>query len=673
MVDCQIKKLIFIFFVYLNTSAPIAANQFKNSSKLINNLDKYSYEDKIFIDENNKRNHKTFKKFLIADNDYSDINSIKNVAEEEASPNSEIIGINELIIESLIQSEKDNTFFAKDNVIVNFKGNFLMADSLKYDKQKKIALAEGNVRLIIKNQIFEAQSIEYDFIQKKGILLNVKGLINSRDIISDFDFTNPTNSFKDLKNIPKIPRNKVLNTPDEVFNWIFMIDKLTIDKDTWFTKKAYFTNDLIYTNQIQIEFNDLNISTDEEKLIFKSRINYLVLENKLSLPFWMRNRTLMKQKKLGISFSNKLTTGFDYVDKDGFFIGRKSDSIEMFDNFSLNIEPQFLFQRAIKGSTNSFVEKHSSLNSQRVKRDAYFSDYFGLVSEIDGKIQGWNFNLDKKLNTFDLSNFPNAFRLRTELNKAINIFNSSFVNRFYGAYRDIVWNGSIGESEIINAYGWQIDQSKSWEMGKREINQNIVFGLGRFKAEALNKNELIDSIKGSIIYGLDQKFPLFEKSVDSELIDISFKYIQKPVQEGIYLNTKLLASYNFYKDGLHQEQIGLGLGPEIKLGEFKRDYLDYTRVSFLPFYKFSSGNSIFKFDQISDKFTMLINFDQHLIGPLLLNTNGKLNLDSDTSNYGEFIDSKIALKWKRRSYDFGIYYQPHSQTGGISLNLYGFE
>ena len=673
MVDCQIKKLIFIFFVYLNTSAPIAANQFKNSSKLINNLDKYSYEDKIFIDENNKRNHKTFKKFLIADNDYSDINSIKNVAEEEASPNSEIIGINELIIESLIQSEKDNTFFAKDNVIVNFKGNILMADSLKYDKQKKIAFAEGNVRLIIKNQIFEAQSIEYDFIQKKGILLNVKGLINSRDIISDFDFTNPTNSFKDLKNIPKIPRNKVLNTPDEVFNWIFMIDKLTIDKDTWFTKKAYFTNDLIYTNQIQIEFNDLNISTDEEKLIFKSRINYLVLENKLSLPFWMRNRTLMKQKKLGISFSNKLTTGFDYVDKDGFFIGRKSDSIEMFDNFSLNIEPQFLFQRAMKGSTNSFVEKHSSLNSQRVKRDAYFSDYFGLVSEIDGKIQGWNFNLDKKLNTFDLSNFPNAFRLRTELNKAINIFNSSFVNRFYGAYRDIVWNGSIGESEIINAYGWQIDQSKSWEMGKREINQNIVFGLGRFKAEALNKNELIDSIKGSIIYGLDQKFPLFEKSVDSELIDISFKYIQKPVQEGIYLNTKLLASYNFYKDGLHQEQIGLGLGPEIKLGEFKRDYLDYTLVSFLPFYKFSSGNSIFKFDQISDKFTMLINFDQHLIGPLLLNTNGKLNLDSDTSNYGEFIDSKIALKWKRRSYDFGIYYQPHSQTGGISLNLYGFE
>jgi len=89
--------------------------------------------------------------------------------------------------------------------------------------------------------------------------------------------------------------------------------------------------------------------------------------------------------------------------------------------------------------------------------------------------------------------------------------------------------------------------------------------------------------------------------------------------------------------------------------------------------KLKNGESIFKFDQISDKFTLKIGFDQQLFGPIILKSNGTLNLDNDSNDYGEFIDSKISLNWKKRSYEFGIFYQPHNQAGGIAFSLYGFK
>ena len=86
-----------------------------------------------------------------------------------------------------------------------------------------------------------------------------------------------------------------------------------------------------------------------------------------------------------------------------------------------------------------------------------------------------------------------------------------------------------------------------------------------------------------------------------------------------------------------------------------------------------NGESVFKFDQISEKFTLNIGFDQQIFGPIILKSNGTLNLDGDSNDYGKFIDSKILVNWKKRSFVFGIFYQPHNQAGGISFNLFGFE
>ena len=164
-----------------------------------------------------------------------------------------------------------------------------------------------------------------------------------------------------------------------------------------------------------------------------------------------------------------------------------------------------------------------------------------------------------------------------------------------------------------------------------------------------------------------------KKKIDSKDIDKSFEYIPEPIKQGVFINSKVSATYNLYKDSNTQKYFGVGLGPEFVIGNYKKDFFDYTRLSILPFYKFKSGKSIFKFDQVSENFTVDLNFDQHLIGSWLIETQGTLNLDKDSDDYGEFIYSRIGMNFKKRSYSFGIFYQPHDQAGGINFTLNGFE
>ena len=192
----------------------------------------------------------------------------------------------------------------------------------------------------------------------------------------------------------------------------------------------------------------------------------------------------------------------------------------------------------------------------------------------------------------------------------------------------------------------------------------------------------LSSIKSSFSSSVEVASHSPDKNIFLELSLISrlkFKFFDfakdlfRSISKGLSLNTRLEASYSFYENGDHQEYLGLGIGPELIFGNFKNKIFDYTRISLLPFYKFDSGESVFKFDQNYENLTLNISYDQQLYGPIILKSFGILNLTNDSNDYGEFIDSKISLNWKKRSYEVGIFYQPHNQAGGISFKLFGFK
>ena len=677
MNNCQIQNIIFLCLTFPNILISSGDARSLHREKIV-------FTNKINQSYNSRDNGQSLssKKFI---NNQLFISSenIQNFSPEiikKETYNDNVASVvNEIYIESKLQSETNNILYAQGEVIVKFEGNILKADSVVYNKKTKLAKAEGDIQININNQIFQADMVEYDFVKKKGNFVNVKGLVNSESIISDFNFKS-NSIYENLSDtIHRIQKDKVVFTRGKVINWIFSTNSLKVNKNQWSSKEAFLTNDLLLANQVKIQFNELKIYPTKEKLKFKSKINYLILEDKVFIPFWLGDRTILKKSKnsnfydSAFEFENKWNIGYDKLNKDGYFIGRKLDAIKINNDLFLKIEPQFLLQRTLKGKTKSFAQKNYSLNSPRVERNISLSDYFGLNSSIEGKIQNWDLKLTKELNSFDLDKFANAFRTRAELSKEINFFNATFVNRIFGAYRERIWNGSIGESEIHNAYGWQLDKTNSWKNGSVEKNQIITFALGNYKAEGLTNSDFAESYKGSISYQLNQKKPLYEKMIDSLYIDKSFEYIPEPIKQGIYIDYKIFMNYNLYKHGNSQKHLGVGLGPEFVIGSFKKDFFDYTRLKVLPSYKFKSGNSIFKFDQVSEKFTVDLNFDQHLFGPWLIQTQGTLNLSKDSDNYGEFIYSRIGMNFKKRSYNFGIFYQPHDQAGGIDFTLNGFK
>ena len=660
------KKLIIFSFLFINLIQPGISADLVRTNKRNNNLASNNVFSKKL---NNKKSpgsfiQHNFKKFIY-DKQFPEKNSkplLAGLTEKQE----------ELIIQSDKQSEINDTIYAEGNVTVSYKGKLLKSDTLIYDKLSKKISAKGNIILVFGDQLFKAERLEYSFISEKGYLLDVEGSINTSTFMDDLSSNFSLPDSNKIKNLLKLKKKEVLNTPGKVENWFFSTDKISVDGQKWESKRALFSNDLLELKQVKLAINSLKVISEKEKLRFKSSLNYLIFEEKLSVPFWLGDRTLTKSGEL-FDFKNRWTLGYENLDKDGYFIGRKLNSIDISDDFVLDLEPQFLIQRSLKGYTKSFVKKDESITSDRVKSNTSFVDYFALESQIKGSINNWDLEIDKNLNSFDFNKFSDAFRFKTELSKEIDFLDSKWKKSFYGVYRERVWNGSLGEAEIYSGYGSKLKKENTWIVDGIEKSESLSLGLANITAEGLNTKKLVTNLKGNLFYSLDQKFPISIVNPKKKSIDISYKYIPEPISKGLSLNTRLEASYSFYENGDHQEYLGLGIGPELIFGNFKNKTFDYTRISLLPFYKFNSGESVFKFDQNDEDLTLDISFDQQLYGPIILKSFGILNLTNDANDYGEFIDSKISVNWKKRSYEFGIFYQPHNQAGGISFSLYGFK
>ena len=657
----QPRNLIKFNLLFLGLIIPIfnpALSEIISNKYSITNSFKKSYLNQK-LKFNNLINNKT-KIIALEKSSYQSLNN-----NQDQSRNLEIQSDN--------QFQEKNVIYAEGNVIVNYKGNILKADKLVYDKLNETVNANGNIKLFLENQVFSLDKLNYDFKNQKGSFLNVKGSIKTKNLVDNLDLK--SNEFQQIPStLQEITKNKILYTPDGINNWIFYTKELKVDKNQWTARKAIFTNDLLETNQVKFEINSLKIIPKDNELKLKSSLSYLIFEDKIPIPFWFGNRTLTNTKEgYLVDYSSRWYLGLDKVDRDGYFIGRKLKPVNIFNDFVLNLEPQFLIQRSIQGYTKSFVNHGDSITSDKVRRDVAFSDYFSLKSELKGEVYGWDLKIDKNLYSFDFDKYSDALRLKVDLSKDIKFLNSKWKKSFFGVYRDRIWNGSIGESEIYFGYGSKLEKVNSWDDDGVQKTEKLLAGIGKFKGEGLNNKNLVSSYKGSIYYSLDQKIPLFVKESSNKFVDRSFNYIFEPVKQGIYINTKSEALYSLYQYGNHQEHIGFGAGPVFVFGEFKKKYFDYTKISFMPFYRLKSGDSIFKFDQIADKFTLDFALDQQIYGPILLKSKATLNLDGNSKDYGDFINSKISLNWKKRSYELGIFYQPHNQSGGINISLYGFE
>ena len=571
-----------------------------------------------------------------------------------------------------------NIYLAEGNVKALINGGILRSDLLSYDKSTGILSAEGNIRFRKGGQYFRAKEFKFNLLKKEGSIKDAYGILDVKNVLNDLKIDAISNQVKVKNSINdkeintyddgiefsfgniKLPDNKITRSNKSIGlinNWRFKSNSISIEEHGWKSNRIVFTNDPLDPNQISFEGIDVIAEEEEDgRLLITSSKTNLILENRSKI--FIGKRIFGEKKKKRSKFQLIL----DGKDRDGLVLVRRSNATNIADNIKLELQPQFLINRAILGKTNSYKNsKDKNIN---------LSDLFGLNINLNASNANWSFDSLNDLSTLNTSRLFNGLRHSSYFR--IPILEESTFNIFT-AYRSRAWNGTIGETEIKSAFGGFIEKSQYFTTGSLKNNLNIRIGTGRYEAEKFENSEMISLWRSSIFSSLDSEYQIWKSNKKNLYQNHLMPLSPVLINSELVLRTNIDSAYfNYLNDG-DQGFLKLSIGPEIRLGNLERDYFDYTKLSVMPGVKIKFGNSPFKFDNAIDLKTINISLMQQIYGPLMLDIISNLNIDSSSKNYGEYYDTKLGLLWHKRAYECGIYYHPNNEAGGLYFRINGFK
>jgi hypothetical protein len=633
-------------------------------------------------------------------------------------------------INSDIQYREKEVFYAEGNAIINFSDAILKGDLITYDLENKLLTVVGNVIFKKGEQYFEASKLYFDLKNDTGYIEDIYGILNNKTFSEDFKFENnrklidqnnqlgqQTNSFNfpiGLEN--DLSESKAFKVKSANLNNFtirklrYKADKLIYNSKTLESKKIFFTNDIY--NDPQFIFLSKNFSAEivDEKLRLLSRNSWIILDNKLNIP--IGRQSLLE----GDSFIN-WGFGADYKDKDGYYLSRGFYPGKLFKDFSFQYTPYFLIQRALKGSTNSFTAKNSSVFSEKVESDINVSDYFAMDLNIKGSIYDWNVESNIQLNSLNTERLGDSLRSKLIFNKRINlnekvkvnkdlisdrdrsyfkrketkdvssiigkqieinrikpfseknekVFNNFLDLKFYNFYREEVIKDFATE-EIYFASGFNVSNKRSWAVDDKNSNLNFVYDVGHFKSKSSNEEEFKDLFRNSFVAEYNYEFPLWKKKKLDKFIDKGYTYSPIVIPQSLNWSTGLKSGIFLYSDGSSQSALNFNAGPVLTYGSFKKKFLDFTKVGAIYSYVLKGGESPFRFDNLEEDPRINFYLQQQIYGPLVFSLDTILNL-----NNGTYSNVEYALDFKRRAYSLGAFYNSSNESLGIRFNIFNFD
>ncbi len=584
------------------------------------------------------------------------------------------------------QSDYDQKIYlAEGNVKAIINDGILRSDLLKYDKLTGILSAQGNVRFTKGEQYFRGEEFQFNFLKKEGLIKDVYGILDIENVLDDLKITTNSDLLEKHESIHKInnkgkntyqdgiefsfgniktPQNKITRSNKsigEINNWRFKSDLIIIQENGWKSNRIDFTNDPFDPHQISFESIDVIAKEgDDGVLLITSSKTNLILDNRNKFSLGKRIFGGKKREK------NQFELMFDSKDRDGLFVTRISEVTKINDNMKIEFQPQFLINRALIGKTNSYDNKDN--------KSIDFLDLLGLNIKLNAKYRDWTYDSVNDLSTFNSTRFFSGVRHSSNLKKYFKmpvLDDASF--NIFATYRSRAWNGTIGETEIKSAYGGFIEKNNYFTSGEIKNNLNLRLGTGKYEAEKLDSNKNISLWRSSIFASLDSEYQIWKRDKKNHSYNEDMQLSPVLIYPELLLRTNINSGYFIYEDGRDQGFIKFSFGPEIRLGSLEKKFLDYTKLSVMPGIKIKSGNSPFKFDNAVDLKTLNISFMQQIYGPLMFDIVSDMNIDANSENYGEYFDTKLGLLWHKRAYEFGIYYHPDNEAGGLYFRINGFD
>ncbi|MFN7899244.1 MAG: DUF3769 domain-containing protein [Synechococcaceae cyanobacterium] len=453
-----------------------------------------------------------------------------------------------------------------------------------------------------------------------------------------------------------------------ISRWRFQARRVRLSATQLMADRMAFSNDPFTPAQTWLDSENVvaTLLANGDTQI-TSTLNRVVLDDRLALPVGRRGARLKARDDI----DNRWILAYDSLDRDGVYTGYNLGPYGIGPNLKLDIQPQFMLQRAISGTVKSYPLPGQSALAPTGSQPVQLGDLFGLTASLKGPFAGFNQDLNLSISSFNPENFGNATRSWGSMSRWLQLpLVGNSLMRFFGAYRFRSWNGSLGEQDIYSAYGVSFEQVgnlPNW--GQMSSNYSWRLGTGNFQGAQYQTINLLDVWRTSFYGSVNSSLPLWLGKTLPATPTQGLLNAPAPLQPGLWLNSSLSTLLASYSDGSHQNTLTWNIGPTLSLGQFSRPWFDYTQFSITGGLTLLDGGSPLAFDRAVDLATLNFGLSQQLFGPLLFVGGIGINIDPGSTYYGQITGSYMELRWQRRAYEVGVYYSPYEQLGGIRIRL----
>lgn len=534
-------------------------------------------------------------------------------------------------------------FLAEGNVVINYKKSELKADRVRLDTKTQEVIAEGNVFFTRGDQRLRGTKLTYNYGNVKGELLKASGAVDLGNLQSSEVSRSPADVATNSVTV------SVGGTGDanegRVRRIGFIAERLIIDGDNWTAENLRVTNDPFSPPELELVTSKATltpISPTQNRLELESP--KIVFDQGFSLPLPVNSIILDRFQRFAPAL-----VGFDKRDRDGIYYQQSFDVITQ-PNLSLQISPQLLLQRAFSSQSG-------------------FSgfDILGIVATLNGAFDdGQTLSARASFSGLNFSKIDSL--LRFNVSHQVPVFgNHSLVSQY--AFRDRVYNGSLGYQDVNNILGSTL-LSPTYTLGDSKISFSYQVSAQLVGAV---RDDIQPSTIGSLIrlqsaVVLSRAFPLYRGEALPAEKETGLRFSPKPIVPRLDAFVTAQGVNSLYSNGANQAVLYGTIGLAAEVGNFAKDFLDYTGLTLSYTQAFSSGKSPFLFDRVADNRSLTAGIVQQIYGPLRFGIQQSWSLDS-----GNLFDSVYSLEYARRTYSVLIRYNPNQGLGEFLLRISDFN
>ncbi|PZO44203.1 MAG: DUF3769 domain-containing protein [Pseudanabaena frigida] len=534
-------------------------------------------------------------------------------------------------------------FVAEGNVFIKYRKSELKADRVQLNTKTQEVIAEGNVFFTRGDQKIRGSKLTYNYSNVKGDLLNASGAVDLGTLNSSEVSRSPTQTAPNSITISAIGSGN--SSDGQVRRLGFIADRLILDGDTWTAENLRVTNDPFTPPELELTTSKATltpISPTQNRLDLESP--RIVFDQGFSLPIPVNSIILDRFQRFAPAL-----VGFDKRDRDGVFYQQSFDVVTQ-PNLSFQLSPQLLLQRAFSSQSG-------------------FSgfDILGVVATLNGAFDdGSSLSARASFSGLNFSKIDSL--LRANASYQLPVFGNHTLLSQY-AFRDRVYNGSLGFQDVNNILGSTLF-SPNYVLGDSQIS----FGY-QVSAQLVGavRDDIQPSTVGTLVRlqsaaVLSRSFPLLRGEPAPATKEAGLRFSPTPIVPKLDAFLSAQGVNSFYSNGANQAVLYGTVGLSGEVGNFVKDFLDYTGFTVSYTQAFSSGKSPFLFDRVADNRSLTAGIVQQIYGPLRLGIQQSWSLDT-----GNLYDSVYSLEYARRTYSVLVRYNPNQGLGEFLIRISDFN